>query len=101
MEDMGWNVLSQAKGKYLKRSWNARLVGIIKEKLNGLCSWSTKREKDSGGNEMRERARYQIMQGLEVMVRSLDLILSIMKLLGHPAQSVIHIAALPVPAVIG
>ena len=50
----------------------------MKEKQKGQCSWSTMREL-MPGSEIREVARDQILQGLEVITRSLDFILSIVK----------------------
>ena len=50
----------------------------MKEKQKGQCSWSTIRELVPG-SEIREVARDQILQGLEVITRSLDFILSIVK----------------------
>lgn len=50
----------------------------MQEKQKGQCSWSTMRE-PVPGSEIREVARDQILQGLEVITRSLDFILSIVK----------------------
>ena len=50
----------------------------MKEKQKGQCSWSTMRELVPG-SEIWEVARDQILQGLEVITRRLDFILSVMK----------------------